>query len=314
MRRVLLATDGSSFAEEAAWFLAHVPHSEKLHLTVMTALQMPLINRRYPVHGLMSAFADREREFAEKTFASIAEMFEGADVVLDSVCVEGHASSQIIQAARERNVDLIVVGAQGHSEVRRMLLGSTSDEVATRAECSVLVVRPTGIRNADRPLRIAVGFQDSVPSRAAVEEFCETTWGIRTDVHVVTIASYISAFLNEIVVDPTLVKDAATKALNGAAVRLHEVAPHTIAHLVESDHIGEGLVKFAERNQTDIMVVGESPHGVLNHVLLGSVTRYVLRHAPCSVWIARNVLTTDATHTTAQHDIHADAAPEGVES
>jgi hypothetical protein len=35
------------------------------------------------------------------------------------------------------------------------------------------------------------------------------------------------------------------------------------------------------------VVVGETPHSVLARLVLGSVSRYVLRHAQCSVWIAR---------------------------
>ncbi|TWT82444.1 putative universal stress protein [Planctomycetes bacterium CA13] len=303
MRRVLLATDGSQCAQQAASFLAHVPHRQKLNLTVMTVLQMPSINRRYPVEGLMSSFVAREREFADATFEKVKEMFDGADVDIEHVYGEGHPSQRIIEFAKERDVDFIIVGAQGHSGIRRMLLGSTSDEVATQAHCSVLVVRPTGIGETVRPLRIAIGYKDTEPARAAIEAFCETRWGMQTDIHVVTIASYISAFLNEIVLDPSVVKDEATAALHEVADRLREVAPHTVAHLVESDHIGEGLVKFAEKHTSDILVVGETPHGMFGNVLLGSVSRYVLRHAPCSVWIARgNVEQSDSPELSNFHE------------
>ena len=39
--RVLLATDGSLSAEEAAWFLSHLSHNEPIELTVLNVLYRP---------------------------------------------------------------------------------------------------------------------------------------------------------------------------------------------------------------------------------------------------------------------------------
>jgi nucleotide-binding universal stress UspA family protein len=43
--------------------------------------------------------------------------------------------------AKEHGVDLVVIGAKGHSGLERFLLGSVSYEVATTAPCSVMIVR-----------------------------------------------------------------------------------------------------------------------------------------------------------------------------
>jgi len=39
--KVILATDGSQCALEAAWLLAHLPHSDKLELTVLFVSNIP---------------------------------------------------------------------------------------------------------------------------------------------------------------------------------------------------------------------------------------------------------------------------------
>lgn len=289
MKKVLLASDGSSYAEEAGWFLSHLPHAEKLDLSVLTVLQIPSANHHsYSTPNSMSESVDHERALAAAAFQRIEQMFEGANVKLRHVVREGHRGQTIINVAREQDADLVVVGARGHSTVRRLLLGSTSDYVATQAHCSVLVVRPTGIREDKRPIRIALGYVDSGPAEAALEEFRETSWGRQSDVHVVSVVSYVSAFLNEIVVDSEETKHAAEAAVEKAAAHLRNAAPSAKSHLVESDHIGEGLVEFVEDHKCDLIVVGDTPHSVLGRVLLGSVSHFVLRHAPCSVWITRN--------------------------
>ena len=83
-------------------------------------------------------------------------------------------------------------------------------------------------------------------------------------------------------------KNAAAAAVKKATEKLRVAAPNAEAHLIESDHIGEGLVEFVEDKKCDLVVVGETPHSLLGRVVLGSVSRFVLRHAPCSVWITRN--------------------------
>ena len=68
MKKVLLATDGSSCAEEAAWFLSHLPHGEKLDLYVLTVLQIPYPGQRYLSPSAVSESVDRERALAEKAY------------------------------------------------------------------------------------------------------------------------------------------------------------------------------------------------------------------------------------------------------
>jgi len=54
-----------------------------------------------------------------------------------------------------------------------------------------------------------------------------------------------------------------------------------------SDHIGDSIVNVAEETNANLIVVGDTGHSLLSRFLLGSTSKYVLRHAPCSVWISR---------------------------
>ncbi|MGI9470586.1 MAG: universal stress protein, partial [Rubripirellula sp.] len=47
-------------------------------------------------------------------------------------------------------------------------------------------------------------------------------------------------------------------------------------------------VKYTEDNDTDLIVIGDTGRSTLARALLGSVSRHVLRHAKCGVWITRN--------------------------
>ncbi|QDT61388.1 Universal stress protein [Stieleria bergensis] len=281
MKKIMLATDGSEPSLQAARFLAHLPHDETIELTIVSALFVPGTHKTYLVGDWIETCLARERESADQAYAEIAALFEGADVNLRHVVREGSPAETIVAIAKGEQPELIVLGATGHSSVARMLLGSTSDYVATHAPCSVLVARPTDALTQRKQLRVAIGYEESGPAEAAMEEFAEFDWTGQTDVRVVSV-TYEPGFYDVPYEGPS--KD----FVEEAAGRLHQVAPNATGHLVHFDHIGEGLVHYLEGNDVDLVVVGETPRSRLSRVLMGSMTRYVLRHAPCSVWITRN--------------------------
>lgn len=287
MKNILLAYDGSTFAEEAAAMFAHLPHHDRIRLTVLTVLEVPLVSGGYAAESWVTQAAQQERQLAKEKFAKVEQMFDGANVDLEHLIVEGHGGRTIVDIATQRGADLVVVGARGHSTISRMLLGSTSDYVATHAPCSVLVVRPTGLVQAQRALRIAIGYNDSPAAQAALEVVMEICQGKETEVRVLSVACYVLGFYDEMVPDPESIKQEASQSMQQAVEKLKAVNPSTRGVLLEKPHIGDGLVSATEDIHTDILVIGETPHSAIARLILGSVSRYVLRHAVCSVWITR---------------------------
>ena len=53
---------------------------------------------------------------------------------------EGDPSSQIVETAANGQFDLIVVGHRGDRKIKEIFLGSTSEKVAHKAGCAVLIV------------------------------------------------------------------------------------------------------------------------------------------------------------------------------
>ena len=56
----------------------------------------------------------------------------------------GRPFLEIIRLAKEKKVDLIVIGTHGRGALRQMLLGSVADKVVHKAQCPVLSVREPG--------------------------------------------------------------------------------------------------------------------------------------------------------------------------
>ena len=52
-------------------------------------------------------------------------------------------------------------------------------------------------------------------------------------------------------------------------------------------HIGETLIKYANDNGVDLIVMGSHGRSAVGRLLLGSVSNYVVKHAKCPVLIVR---------------------------
>jgi nucleotide-binding universal stress UspA family protein len=238
----------------------------------------------------MDQIIEDDRQFAQLRQAKIAEMFSGANATVDCQITEGRAQERIVEYAETTKADLVVIGAKGHSQIDRILLGSTSDYVATHAPCSVLVVRPTGLPDElDRTLKVTVAYDASDAAQAALQEVLEFNWGAHTEITVVGVAGYSPVFNPQFGFNPEELQRQAAGALQHAKEQIEtQVQTNVRSEVIEYEHVAEGLVRYTEHTHSDFIVIGDTGRSTIARALLGSVSRYVLRHAKCGVWITRN--------------------------
>lgn len=62
-------------------------------------------------------------------------------VTLQTHIVPGHEVGTIVQFAKDRQFDLLVIGHKGHSRLWKLHMGSTADKIADHAPCSLLIVQ-----------------------------------------------------------------------------------------------------------------------------------------------------------------------------
>lgn len=64
--------------------------------------------------------------------------------VLEKIVLNGVPFVDIIKTAREKNVDLIIIGTHGRTGIDHLVFGSTAEKVVRKAPCPVLTVRMGG--------------------------------------------------------------------------------------------------------------------------------------------------------------------------
>lgn len=129
-KAVVLATDGSPHSERAATVAAAMAVEYGLPLTIVSVRG----------RGDDSAADDSAAKAVAQALA-IARA-AGAQATGHVVVADGKPYDAILATVQDTAADLIVIGRRGLNRIERILLGSTSEQVASHANCPVLIVRP----------------------------------------------------------------------------------------------------------------------------------------------------------------------------
>ncbi len=136
--RILVAIDGSDGSEHAL--------GKALELAGATGATLLALAVEGPLPAYAATVGEVEEVKREKDaffgalLRRVRERAERAGVPVEVELRPGHAAELIVRHARERQVDLIVLGHRGHF-LRDRMLGSTADRVAENASCPVMIVR-----------------------------------------------------------------------------------------------------------------------------------------------------------------------------
>ena len=145
-KRILVATDGSklsNMAVEHAINLADITGAEVVALKVV-----PRYPQTYFEGGVALAAAEVARiekqwnDEAMEAVNAVKAAGQKMEVKVKPITVKSDLIAEAIIAAAKRNkVDLIVMASHGRKGIKRLLLGSETQQVLTHSHIPVLVLR-----------------------------------------------------------------------------------------------------------------------------------------------------------------------------
>jgi len=282
--RVVMAMDGSADARDAVEWLVQAPLPAATHISVITAILVPAAYEALEM--AWSQLRTEAEEVAEQARRRLAAHWPDTAAHV----VEGEPRSVIIRAAEHEDADLIVVGARGLGAVATFLLGSVSLGVAREAPCPVLVCK--GAPRAITSITVAV--DGSAHARAALRFVSRLPLPAGASLHLVSVAEPLRfPSTAPSIVQPRLraamhdYEDAsrrkAEEVLRAAAAEIPSGRPVTTTGALGP--IAPSIIAEAEKQASDLIVVGARGLGAVKRVLLGSVSETVLRHARCPVLV-----------------------------
>jgi nucleotide-binding universal stress UspA family protein len=262
-KKLLLATDGSENTAQAT--------KAAVDIARRRGSEIHLIHVWHDVHTphahafVRSELRQQGREILDEEVRRIEEQ---GGTVTRSHLREGRTFEEVIKLGDKLEADLLLVGSRGHRGLRRMLVGSNSEDIVHHAHRPVLVVR----RGEDvwPPARIAVGDDFSEDARKAAELAANLgkLFGARM------------LLLHAVPRLPQASGEADNAKLEDRAGELEEILQQRPRTRFLAGDTAEVLIEAAQEGEEPTLVaVGSRGLGPVGRLRLGSVSTKVIRAA-----------------------------------
>jgi len=140
---IVVATDGSPYSVAAASEAIGIAKRNNAKLAAIAVVPADIA---MPTDVDFAAIqreklADQEMQAAEKNARTVKEAAQKEGVDAQAFVMSGKPADAIMEIARDRSADLVVVGSHGRTGLDRLLMGSVAERVIVLASCAVLVVK-----------------------------------------------------------------------------------------------------------------------------------------------------------------------------
>jgi nucleotide-binding universal stress UspA family protein len=279
-RNVLIATDGSraaSAAMKVARLMAERGSWAPEVLTVMQQLPVSVGDMMLPAPAL-----HYEAMVTENIAQGIRQQMKRYGDASWRLALEfGPAAVMIVQAARERHADLIVLGLARHGRLARLFGAETAARVVRHSDIPVVAV-PAGTRKLPGTALVAVDFGES-SVRAAREAL--TLLEPPARLHLV----HVKSSWNTTSIANSEWERAYAVGVEAGFKRLREQLGARSGIAVTTSLLTglviEQLLDEAKSIHADLIALGSHGQNVFDRLMVGSTPTDVLRLSHCSVLV-----------------------------
>lgn len=290
LARVMAATDLSELAGHAVRRAYGLAASSGADLTLVHVLNGSVMDQLRALLGADSAPVEqRLRESAEAAIrAQMAAAPSHQGVATDLRLLTGEIISTLLAEADRRDAGLVVLGAAGESLARRFLLGATVERLLQKTTRPLLVVR----QPAEQPYRkVLVPIDFSAWSLPALH----MARAVAPQGRLVLLHAYEAPFearLGLSGIEDSVIQTYRTSARLKAEQQLRELV--AAAGLPDGSYVTQlkhgPAVRVIEHSLAhdgcDLVVMGKHGRGMVEELLMGSVTQHLVQEAKVDVLVS----------------------------
>jgi hypothetical protein len=267
MEKLMVATDGSKYSESA---IREAINLAKICSSNLIAVSVVKTNLEFD--SVLPQFVEKAEQDAIKHLESVKAQAtkEGVNCIT-VVSLSEEPYEDIVRHASRNNVDMIIMGTHGKTEMKRLMMGSVTALVIGHAPCNVLVL-PLNAKVECKNVLIATDgskYSDSAASEAiGIAKRCGSS------LIVISVASSdadLGSAINNV--------NKVSKIAEEEGIKVKSV--------VAKGKPYEAIVETSKQKEVDLIVVGSHGRTGLTRLLMGSVTERVIGHAEAAVLVVK---------------------------
>ncbi len=273
MKKILVPTDFSSDADNALDFAIQFNEKVKGEIVLMHVLELPAASVNY---GADITAATAEVVYRRELIDGVStQLHERADKVRAAgqeaaIRIEyGSPYKSIGVEVKEERADWVIMGSTGASGLKEVLLGSNAERVIRHSTCPVITIQdPTDLTKI-KSMVFASDLRSEGDAIVAQAKEFQKMFGL--NMHVVRVKT-----------PHNFLTSAVAKEELEAFAKRNELVDYT-NNVEEAEFADEGIVRFAEKVNAGMIVMGTHGRTGLAHLLGGSQAEDVANHATIPV-------------------------------
>ncbi len=280
---ILLVVDYTDHSNVAVEEVKNSPWPKGSHLVVAHVISSPF--------GMQTS--QQHEEKANQLVNGICDSIKAANdsfTEVESLVLRGEPKTEILTLLQNLHSDLLVTGTRGATGISRMFLGSLSHKLLMTAHCPVRICRPKRSKTGNK---VVLALDESSSASIALEQMAGRVWPEKTEFVCVSalpsLAEYSYRFQDSYAISE--LEHNRRKLIQSIKVSLDSaeeflkthVEDCTVRSRVLDGDPRETLVKIADEEQCDLIVLGSAGKDLAERLMIGSVSEIVANYANCSV-------------------------------
>ena len=265
MKKILVPTDFSERAEHALKVAAQIArkHDGEIYLLHMLELPLDLIDPMHENSELPEAIFFMK--LAHKRFAAVLEKDFLQGLTVKETVQNNPAFEGIIDTAHENDIDLIVMGSQGASGIKEMVIGSNTEKVVRTSDIPVLVIKKDHTNFDVQDIVYACEFTDEY--KKSFEEAVKFAQGVGARMHLLMVNT------------PNGFKTTQeSEERMNAFLENSNIKDYTL-NIYNDRTIEKGILNFSSAIEADIIAMSTHGRQGLSHFFNGSISEDLVNHA-----------------------------------
>ncbi|MCP5004297.1 MAG: universal stress protein [Planctomycetes bacterium] len=140
LKKILCPIDHSDCSKEALKYAVSFALREESVLYLLHVIDIRSFDENLDTITRQMPDDESICQLREKLLECVPEEIR-SDMQTEAIVVQGVPFVEIISVAKEKEVDMLVIGTHGRTGIAHMMLGSVSEKVVRKASCPVLTVR-----------------------------------------------------------------------------------------------------------------------------------------------------------------------------
>lgn len=303
IQRILCPIDFSDFSRRALDHAVAIARWYESTITLFHVCTIVPVAAYAPGSGVLpsAALTPDDRDALLVAMKRFAESEAGANATIEFEIVDGSTTAAILAKADAMAADLLVMGTHGRSGFEHLVLGSVTEKVLRKAACPVLTV-PRSVPDVVpvpavlfKRIVCAIDFSDcSMHALNHAMSLAQEADAHLTVVHVIELPPDVPREVHEnVLAGPRSLREYVALAEEERRGRLQEAVPDSVRAYCTVDTVlatgkpYQEILRVAEEQQADLLVVGIHGRGAVDRLLFGSTAQHLVRQASCPVLTLR---------------------------